>query len=228
MFAQVIQGRTSDPEIIRTATDRWMEELSPGAEGWLGSTAGVTDDGRFVVVVRFESADAARRNSDRPEQGSWWAETSRSFDGEVTFLDSDDVTVELSGDPGQAGFVQVMQGRVTDADRARKIMTELPPDLMAKYRPDVLGSVMIGADDGRWVQVVYFTSEAEAREGERKEPPPEFAAMMEELTRISLGEPTFFDLRTPILLSSGSPAAVPPPRAASEAETKGRTPTARA
>jgi hypothetical protein len=201
MFAQVIQGRTSDPEIIRTATDRWVEELSPGAEGWLGSTAGVTDDGRFVVVVRFESADAARRNSDRPEQGSWWAETSRAFDGEVAFLDGDDVLVELTGDPGQAGFVQVMQGQVTDPERARKIMAELPPDLMSSYRPDVLGSVMISTGDGRWVQVVYFTSEADARAAEGKEPPKEMAEAMSELGSLSVGETQFLDLRRPVLSS---------------------------
>jgi hypothetical protein len=200
MFAQVIQGRTSDPEIIRTATDRWMQELSAGAEGWLGSTAGVTDDGRFVVVVRFESAEAARRNSDRPEQGRWWAQTSGAFQ-DVTFLDSDDVLVELSGDPERAGFVQVMQGQVTDADRARKIMAELPPDLMASYRPDVLGSVMIGADDGRWVQVVYFTSEEEARAAETKEPPKEMAEAMSELGSLSVGETQFLDLRRPVLTS---------------------------
>jgi hypothetical protein len=200
MFAQVIQGRTSDPEIIRTATDRWVQELAPGAEGWLGSTAGVTDDGRFVVVVRFESADAARRNSDRPEQGRWWAETSGAFQ-DVSFLDSDDVLVELSGDPAQAGFVQVMQGRVTDADRARKIMAELPPDLMATYRPDVLGSVMIGATDGRWVQVVYFTSEEEARAAESQEPPAELAEAMQEMGSLSVGETQFLDLRRPVLSS---------------------------
>jgi hypothetical protein len=201
MFAQVIQGRTADPDSIRRATDRWVQELAPGAEGWLGSTAGVADDGRFVVVARFESAEAARRNSDRPEQGRWWEETSRSFDGEVAFLDSDDVLVELTGDPAQAGFVQVMQGQVTDADRARKIMAELPSDLMATYRPDVLGSVMVSAADGRWVQVVYFTSEEEARAAESQEPPQEMAEAMAELGSLSVGETQFLDLRRPVLNS---------------------------
>ena len=105
---------------------------------------GATDDGTFVAVARFESAEAARRNADRPEQGRWWEETSRLFDGEVTFSDSEDVTVDLQGDPDQAGFVQVMQGRVTDADRAKEVMARIPSDVMAAYRPDVLGSVMIG------------------------------------------------------------------------------------
>ena len=48
------------------------EELSPGAEGWLGGTYGMTDDGQFVGVVRFESREAAARNSLRPEQTAWW------------------------------------------------------------------------------------------------------------------------------------------------------------
>src|SRR3954470_18847266 len=146
MFAQVIQGRTSNGEALRAATDRWLEELSPGAVGWLGSTAGVTDDGRAVAVVRFESAEAARRNADRPEQTRWWEETRRLYDGDVTFLDSEDVTVELIGDPDEAGFVQVMQGQVTDPQRAKEIMAALPAERMAEFRPDILGSVMIGQD----------------------------------------------------------------------------------
>jgi hypothetical protein len=203
MFAQVIRGRTSDPDALRAATERWVEELAPDAVGWLGSTAGVTDDGRVVLVARFESADAARHNADRPEQGRWWEETSRLFDGEPSFLDSDDVVLDLAGDPGQAGFVQVMQGRVSDYERAKKVMTELPADAMAAYRPDVLGSVMIGSEDGGWTQVIYFTSEDEARTGEGKEPPAEMAAAMQEIGSLSVGETTFLDLRRPLLHSPG-------------------------
>src|SRR3954467_11288136 len=114
MFAQVIQGRTSAPDGGRAAMDRWVQELQPGSVGWLGSTVGVTDDGRFIAVARFESAEAAERNSRRPEQGRGGEGASRLFDGEVTFRDSEDVTIDLPGDPDGAGFVQVMQGRVTD------------------------------------------------------------------------------------------------------------------
>ena len=46
---------------------------------------------------------------------------------------------------------------------------------------------------------IYFTSEEAAREGERKEPPAELAAMMKEMDELSVGEPTFFDLRDPWL-----------------------------
>ena len=203
MFAQVIQGRTSDDQALLRAVDQWKRDLAPGAIGWLGSTGGVTDDGRAIAVVRFESADAAARNSQRPEQTRWWEETQRLYDGEVTFLDSEDVILDLSGDPDRAGFVQVMQGQVTDPARAKELMAQFPEDAMREFRPDVLGSVMIGHDDGRWTQVLYFTSEAEAREGERKEPPLEFQAVMEQLGKISVGETDYLDLRQPAMHSPG-------------------------
>jgi hypothetical protein len=198
MFVQVIQGRVSDAAQIRAALDRWASEVAPGASGWLGSTAGVTEDGRFVAVARFESADAARRNSDRPEQDRWWSETSRLFDGEPTFKDSEDVTVDIPGgrDPGKAGFVQVMQGRTSDPDRAKELMGSDAPE-WADFRPDIIGSVAVGHEGGDYTMVAYFTSEEEAREGERKEPPAALKAQMEEMGSLSVGETEFFDLKEP-------------------------------
>jgi len=200
MFVQVIKGRTADPAALRAAMDRWMQDLAPGAIGWLGSTAGVTADGRAIAVARFESEEAARRNSDRPEQDRWWTETARLFDGEPTFLDSSDVTVDLQGDPDRAGFVQVMQGRSTDPDRAQELMSQ-DSDAWAAFRPDVLGSLSIAHEGGAYTMVMYFTSEAEARAGERKEIPPELKATMDEMDKLSTGEPEFFDLTEPQLVS---------------------------
>ena len=76
MFVQVIQGKVSDAAAVRARMDTWMKELAAGADGWLGSTAGVTDDGDFVALARFESEEAARRNSDRPPAP--WAAPQRS------------------------------------------------------------------------------------------------------------------------------------------------------
>ncbi len=226
MFAQLIQGRTSDAEAVRTALDTWMQELQPGSIGWLGSTIGVADDGRFVAVARFESAEAAARNSERPEQSRWWEETRRLFDGEVTFADSEDVEVDLSGDPDRAGFVQVMQGRVTDPARAKELASRMSSQDMADFRPDVLGSVMVYHAPDRWTQVIYFTSEAEAREGERKEAPPELQAVMEELMALSPEPTEFIDLRQPLMQSPPAPGqAVPGPRGAAEAADEARTVT---
>jgi hypothetical protein len=200
MFVQVIQGRVSDAEALRAAIDRWAQELAPGATGWLGSTGGVTDDGRFIALVRFDSEEAARRNSDRPEQDQWWSQTAKLLTGEASFRDSNDVTVDAPGNPDQAGFVQVMQGRGSDPDRARELMSQ-DSDKWAAFRPDLVGSVTVGHDGGAYTMAMYFTSEAEAREGERKELPPELAAQMEEMSKLSVGETEFFDLKQPWLHS---------------------------
>jgi hypothetical protein len=198
MFVQVIQGRTSDEAGLRAAMDRWMEELAPGAVGWLGSTGGVTADGRVIMVARFESEEAARRNSDRPEQGRWWADTAKVFDGDPTFQDSTDVVLDLQGDPDQATFVQIMRGRSSDPRRARELMAQ-NPDVWATFRPDVLGSLEIGHEDGAYTAVLWFTSEAEAREGERKEVPLELRATMEQMEKLAVEEPEFFDLTQPLI-----------------------------
>jgi hypothetical protein len=200
MFVQVIQGRVRDAEQVRAALDRWAQELAPGASGWLGSTAGVTDDGRFIALVRFDSEAAARRNSDRPEQDRWWSETSTLFTGDAAFRDSRDVVVDITGDPDDAGFVQVIQGRNSDPARARELMGQDTSEWTA-FRPDVIGSVAVDHDDGAYTVAVYFTSEEEAREGERKEPPPELKAQMEEMDALSVGTPEFFDLKQPWLYS---------------------------
>ena len=200
MFVQVIRGKVSDQEQVRAAFDLWSERLAAGAPGWLGSTAGVTGDGRFVALARFESEEAARRNSDRPEQGQWWMETSRLFTGEVIFRDSSDVTADVNGDPDTAGFVQVMQGRGSDPARARELMAQNADD-WAAFRPDVIGRVVAGHEGGAYTMAMYFTSEEAAREGERKEPPPQLRAQMEEMGKLSAGEPEFLDLRQPWLYS---------------------------
>ena len=200
MFVQVVQGRVRDPAGVRAALDRWVQELAPGATGWLGSTAGVTDDGEFIAVVRFDSEDAARRNSARPEQDQWWAQASQLFAGEASFRDSTEVDVDINGDPDKAGFVQIIQGRTSDPARARELMAQ-NPDAWAAFRPDIIGSVAAGHDDGSYTAVLYFTSEEEARAGERKEPPPELKEQMDAMGALEAGEPTFLDLSHPWLYS---------------------------
>jgi len=198
MFVQVIQGQVSDAAEVRAQFERWVAEVSSGATGWLGSTAGVTDDGRLVALARFESEEAARANSDRPEQSAWWEQTAKLFKDEPDFHDSSEVDVATPGDPAQAGFVQVMQGRSTDPDRARELMADDSADWDA-FRPDILGSVTVNYDGGAWTMALYFTSEEAAREGEQKEAPPEMQEMMKEMDSLSVGEPTFFDIKDPWL-----------------------------
>ena len=196
MFVQVIQGRVTDAVEVRAAMEQWVRDLAPGAEGWLGSTTGVTDDGQLVALARFESIEAAQRNGARPEQDAWWAQTSKLFTTEPAFADSEDVVPDLAGDPDTARFVQVMRGRVSDQAGARQLMTQ-DSDAWARFRPEVLGSLLIMHDGGEYTMALYFTSEAEAREGERKQPPPELAARMEQMQSLAVGRPSFYDLRDP-------------------------------
>ncbi|GAB3258509.1 hypothetical protein [Nocardioides dilutus] len=199
MFVQVIQGEVADTEKARQRLESWVSELGPSAGGWLGSTGGVTDDGTLVLLARFESEDAARANSERPEQGEWWAETEKVFEGQPSFKDSLTVLSDCPGDPDTAGFVQVMQGQMSDPDRAAQMFGE---DLdFSDYRPDILGRLLATHEGGAWTMAIYFTSEEDARAGEQKEPPPEMAQRMAELQELSVGPPTFHDLRDPWLHS---------------------------
>ena len=118
------------------------------------------------------------------------------------FRNSTSVDVDTPGDPGQAGFVQVMQGRSSDPDRVRELMASDPTD-WASFRPDILGSVSVGHDGGEWTMAIYFTSEEEARAGEQKQPPPEMQQMMDEMDALSVGEPAYYDLKDPWLHAPG-------------------------
>ena len=197
MFVQVIQGKVSDKDELRAAVDRWADELAPGATGWLGSTGGVTDAGQAIAVVRFESEDAARRNSDRPEQDAWWTQTVEGVHRRARRSSrATRSTSTWSGNPDDAGFVQVIQGHSSDPAKARELMAQ-DSEAWAAFRPDILGSVGIGHDGDAYTVVLYFTSEAAAREGEKKETPPELQAQMDEMGKLEVGEPTFLDLRDP-------------------------------
>lgn len=192
MFVQVIQGKSRDSDRLRELTDEWRDTLGREAEGWLGGTYGVTDDDEFVAVVRFESREAAAANSDRPEQGKWWDKVAACFDGEATFHDSDDVTLFLGGGSDDAGFVQVIQGRLRDAERFRALMTQ-PMEAVHEARPEIIGGIIAIAADGSFTQTVAFTSEDAARAGEAK-PMPEGddpMSMVEDVRFLDLHHPWF-------------------------------------
>jgi hypothetical protein len=193
MFIQVIRGKGADPDGARRQLERWSTELRPGAAGFLGSTAGVTPGGEMIVLARFESADLARRNSDRPEQGEWWNEMAKTFEGEVTFKDSSDVDVMMGGGSDDAGFVQIMIGTVADRAKVRALQPEIER-AVREARPEALGATIAWHDDGTFTQAVYFTSEAAAREMETRPMPPVFAEV-----RAAAPVSEFFDLPKPWL-----------------------------
>lgn len=198
MFVQMFTGRVTDRDAVRAVLESWPSSAGRDAKGWLGSTAGITDDGELVALARFESEDAARANSERPEQGEWWESLAAHLAGEASFFESSEVDDDVVGDPGTARFVQVMRGRVSDATRARALASE-GTGIWARYRPDILASLLLSHDDGEYAMAIYFTSEVEARRGEKKEPPAELAALIEEMNSLDVGEVTYYDLRDPWL-----------------------------
>jgi hypothetical protein len=197
MFVQAFEGRVGDRDGLRRQLDRWTSELRPGADGFLGSTAGVTDDNEAIVFARFETPAHAARNSARPEQGRWWAETERCFEGDVRFTESDEIDTFLGGGSDDAGFVQVMKGHDLDRDRVHALDEQFEA-LGASFRPDLLGGFRMWNGTDSYIEVAYFTSEAEARQGEAKDPPPELAAQMGDFEAM-MANLEFVDLRDPWL-----------------------------
>jgi hypothetical protein len=164
MFVQVIEGNVADADALRRQAERWTAELRPGAEGYLGTTAGMSDDGRAYVIARFESQEAAQRNSERPEQAAWWEETAKCYAAEPTFRESADVTTLFGGGSDEAGFVQLMFG---NADRAKlEDLDARSEQVLREIRPDLLGGIRAWFGGNDYLEVAYFTSEAEARQNE--------------------------------------------------------------
>lgn len=200
MFIQIIEGRTDRPEELHERLEIWQRDLMPKAIGYLGSTGGCTSSGDCILIARFESRDAAQRNSDRPEQGQWWAETEKCFDGPIRFHDTDDVQLMTHGEMDSARFVQVMEGHVSDRPRLDELERESDP-ILAELRPDLLGSVTAYLSEDEFAEVAYFTSEAEARRAEQGEMPEEMASKFAEWEQLMKVE-KYIDIVDPWLVSA--------------------------
>jgi hypothetical protein len=195
MFIQVISGTARDADALARQFDKWVTDLQPGSIGFLGATSGFTDDGRFLTAARFESAEAAQRNSARPEQGAWWSETEQ-YASNVVFNDCTRVETLFGGGNDDAKFVQVMRGRIKDPAKAEAMFgrSAEAEATLHDARPDVIGEVIAVHDDGQgFTDIVYFTSEADARSGEAKEMDDAAKAMMAEFDA-ALEVTDYFDL----------------------------------
>jgi hypothetical protein len=195
MFIQIMQGKCSKQDEMRSMTERWTSELAPGATGWLGGTFGFTDDGQAVAVVRFESREAAMANSERPEQAAWWSEVERLYDGPVEFHDCNRVMMLMDGGSDEAGFVQIIRGKLDDPDALESGIREMET-MLHQARPEILGATLAIEDDGTFIETVAFTDEAAAREGEKKEIPAEVAAPLRQFDEMT-HDVQFLDLHQP-------------------------------
>ena len=191
MFIQIIQGKCTRQDELRAMAERWKADIGPGAKGWLGGTYGYTDDDMFVGVVRFETREAAMANSQRPEQSAWAEEMMSLMDGPVEFHDCDDVTLMMDGGSNDAGFVQVIRGKVDDPTRLKALMADT--ETLHRMRPEILGATLAIEADGTFTETVAFTDEASARSGEKMEPPAE----VQEVLASAMTNASFYDLHHP-------------------------------
>lgn len=198
MFVQIITAKVSDPDLYRRQIEAWLRDLKPGADGYVGSTGGVTADGELFQIVRFASRADAEANSARAEQGAWWSATEAALDN-VAFVNSDDVRSFVGGGSDAAGFVQVMEAAVSDRARFDELLTEFETKIPA-LRPDLFGGLVIW-HDGRMTMAAYFASEAEARAGEALDMPDDMKALDDEW-RSLLSDLRFYDLVNPELDSA--------------------------
>lgn len=206
MFIQIIQGKCTKQDEMHAQFDTWLRDLALSAPGWLGGTFGFTDDDMFVGVIRFEDKEKAMTNSDRPEQGQWWSETERLFDGPVEFHNADKVLLMLEGGSDDAGFVQVIQGKLEDPKLLEAEMDEMT-NMLHQERPEILGSTFAIEEDGSFTEAVFFTDEAMARQGEAKAMPnrEEVRHLMEDWRRIT-HDVRYLDLHHPWFASRGASA----------------------
>jgi hypothetical protein len=199
MFIRVIQGRATNPPGIRRDLGRWQRLLAADADGWLGSTAGITEDGWSITVVRFASEAQARRNSDRPEQRQWWRDASQHL-ARIAVHDASKVHTYGQGGADQAGFVQVIQGHIDDLEHMATPGRE--QEVLAREAPHILGMTVAEHADrpGDFTQIVYFSSEQDARQFD-PELPVEAEELAQEERRRLMTNLRCFDLRDPQLLS---------------------------
>lgn len=198
MFIQIMQGKCTRQDELHGLVDAWREEASGrGAAGFLGGTYGFTDDDEFIGVVRFESREAAMANSERPETTAWAEKMQALMDGPVEYHDCDDVTMFLDGGSDQAGFVQIIRGKVEDPSRLKAMLADT--DALHEMRPDIIGGTLAIEDDGTFTETVAFTSEEEARANEQVEAPAE---VQRELAYAMQGA-RFYDLHHPWFGSAG-------------------------
>lgn len=196
MFIQIIQGKSTRQQECRDLLERWLRDLSPGADGWLGGTYGFTDDDQLMAIVRFESRDAAAANAARPEQGAWWAEMEAVFDGPVEFHDCDDVTLLMDGGSDDAGFVQIIRGRVEDPKTLKAMLADT--SALHEMRPEILGGTLAIDADGTFTETVAFSDEESARRGEQMEMPDDVREAMETAIR----DVSYVDLHHPWFASA--------------------------
>lgn len=144
----------------------------------------------FIQIIQgiCHDADALRRQIE-----TWREEIAPTAEGWLG--GTDQATTFLDGGADDAGFVQVIQGRMTDPGRYTAFANR-PMDRLRDARPEVIGGTMALDADGYFTQTVAFTSESAARRGESQEMPEDVRKAYEEEMSL-MKDVAHLDLRHP-------------------------------
>ena len=191
MYIQMAQGKCDRQDEMRKLVDDWSSAMAD-REGWLGGTYGFTNDGRFIGVVRYESAEARERLFADEVSTKGWA-AAQELCQDLEMHESGDVTMMLEGGADTAGFVQVMRGHIGDPERARHLVSDEMTSMLHQARPEIIGATMAIEADGSFVETVAFTDEESARRGESQEMPDSVRSEID----AAFADVEFIDLRKP-------------------------------
>lgn len=193
MYIQITEGHCTRQDEMRQLVDEACAALADRA-GWLGGTFGFTDDDRYVAVLRFESREAFEELNASEGAAEWMARAEELCDG-LQVHESEDVMMLLDGGSDDAGFVQIMHGRIADPDRFRHLASDEMMTMLHRMRPEVIGATLAVEPDGTFIETVAFTDESSARRGEESNMPPEVAAdlgaAMADVEYLDLHKPWF-------------------------------------
>ena len=161
MFVLTVAAHTSAADALRRHVLTWPAEVGTAATGWLGSTAGVSDDGAFLLLLRFESEEASLITSGLPSYTDWWQMCRRHLDTKPSFTPSTAVTGILAGGSDSAAAVRITQGRATPS-RLEDIVRRLEV-VPASQRDDVIGGLVAWHDGGQFTEALYLRAPPTAR-----------------------------------------------------------------
>lgn len=205
VFVQIFYGRVLDTARARDVYERWVDEVAPGADGWQGSTAGITDDGEMIAVVRYASPEAARRSNERPEQNEWWQEMREQFTGDVAVHDCTNIAMFGGEEWGDAGFCEIVQGYLAQLGDMLEVRF-LEIEEHYKRSPDLQqigGLIADHGDGGGFTEMIFFPSEEQALDESGERLRPEISSLealspyIANLRHLSIREPLIHGRRQP-------------------------------